>query len=630
MNFSRIVTLDFETERIEPRPIYPPEPVGLAVRAQGFGSRYLAWGHPTENNCTRADGLQLLSNIWHDQSAELLFHNAPFDVSVGIERLGLPPLPWHRAHDTKILLFLEDPHAKDLSLKPSCERLLDWPAEEQDELYAWIWEHRKALVAQYGGKITKAKSGEGAMGGWIAKAPGDLVGRYAIGDVDRTFELFKFLHPLVLSRGMGVSYDRERRLMPILLENERTGLRTDMVELARDVPIYQQALEDVETRMRHYLNVPQDFSFDKDRDVADAFQAAGVVQEDAWVETPGGQLSVSKVNLPPESFADPLFASAFGYRNRLVTCLKMFMLPWLEQASANNGFIHTSWNQVRSEKGGARTGRPSMTKPNLLNVSKSWDDRGDGYIHPTLLNLPELPLVRKYILPDPGHLFVHRDFDGQELRIFAHFESGDLMRQYLENAELDPHGWVKGRILEMVGRDLDRTSTKIMNFQSIYGGGLNAISQKLKCSMAEAKQFKAFHDQALPGRKILDEEIKRIVRRNEPIRTWGGRLYYCEEPKKIKGRLQTFEYKLINYLVQGSAADVTKEAICRWHEQDGTGDGSRFLLTVYDEINLSSPRAVVGEAMAFLKEIMDGMELDVPMRSSGKVGESWGTAKKVA
>ncbi|MCK9513692.1 MAG: DNA polymerase [Pigmentiphaga sp.] len=635
MDLSRVVSIDFETHRIEGRPKYPPEPVGVAIRAVRGRPMYLSWGHPSGNNTTREAARDVLLRLVEDEQIQFLFHNAGFELSIFFERLGLPPVPWQRVHDTVFLLFLYDPHAKKLSLKDASEELLDWPAEERDELHDWIYTHRKELIAQYGtpefNKISKAKSGANSPAAWIAYAPGDLVGRYAIGDVQRTLALFEFLYPKILAEGMGEAYDRERRLLSILLENERSGLRVDVEGLRRDVPLYQEALEGVESRMRAYLGV-SDLNFDNDRELADVFQSRGVVKPDRWVLTKKSkQLSVSKDNLPPEAFEDPLFASAFGYRNRMVTCLKMFMLPWLEQAEANGGYIHTQWNQVRGSRGGARSGRPSMTKPNLLNVSKSFEDRSDGYEHPAALELPPLPLVRVYVLPDEGHLFVHRDFSGQEVRIFAHYECGELAEAYRQDPGLDPHNWVKDAIRRAVGKELERTRVKNVTFARIYGGGQNAVYQQARCaSLAEAQEIMSFHDTAIPGRKILNDEIIRIARRGEPIRTWGGRLYYVEPPSYSKefGRVTSWDYKLINYLVQGSAADVTKEAICRWYEGGGTSMGARFLLTVYDEINISAPQHRVREDMAFLREIMDGMELDVPMRSDGKVGKSWGLLEK--
>lgn len=635
MDLTRIVTIDFETRPIEPRPKYPPEPVGVAIRAVRGHPMYLSWGHPSGNNVTREQAVDVLRRLVEDEEVQFLFHNAAFELSIFFERLGLPRLPWHRVHDTMFLLFLYDPHAKSLSLKGASEELLNWPAEEQDELHEWIYAHRKELIAEYGSpefnKITRAKSGANSPAAWIAYAPGDLVGRYAMGDVQRTLALFEFLYPKIRAEGMEAAYDRERRLLPILLENERSGLRVDVEGLRAAVPAYQTALLQVEGQMRAFLGTP-DLNFDNDRELAEAFQSCGVVHEDAWVLTKKSkQPSVSKDNLPPESFTDPLFASAFGYRNRLVTCLKMFMVPWLEQAEANGGYIHTQWNQVRGSRGGARSGRPSMTKPNLLNVSKSFEDRSDGYVHPAELQLPPLPLVRDFILPDEGHLFVHRDFSGQEVRIFAHFESGELAEAYRQNPMLDPHTWVKEAIRRAVGKDLERTRVKNVTFARIYGGGATSVYNQARCSsLNEAKEIMAFHDSAIPGRKILNDEILRIVRRGEPIRTWGGRLYYVEPPSYSKeaGRVQSWDYKLINYLVQGSAADVTKEAVCRWYEQGGPSYGARFLLTVYDEINISSPRGRARSDMIFLREIMDGMELDVPMRSDGKIGESWGKLAK--
>lgn len=639
-----VVTIDYETARIQPRPQYPPEPVGVAVHAHGMEPRYLAWGHPSGNNCTKSEACELLRQVHADPKAEVLFHNASFDLAVSVERMGLSMPPWQRVHDTMFLLFLHDPHSRSLGLKPASEALLGWPSEEQDAVHEWIYANRKEILARYGGpddKITRAKSGANSPGAWISKAPADLVGRYAVGDVLRTAALFEHLLPRIEQQGMREAYDRERRLLPILMENERIGLRVDLEALERDVPLYQRALSAVEEQMRSYLGA-SGLSFDNDRDVAAVFQERGAVHPEAWKQTEkSGELSVSKDNLPPEAFVDPLLASAFGYRNRLVTCLKMFMCPWLEKAARNGGYINPRWNQVRDSRGGTRSGRPSMTDPNLLNVSKSWDDRSDGYVHPEPLGLPLLPLVRRYVLPDEGHAFVHRDFSGQEVRIFAHFESGELADAYRENPRLDPHDWVKGAIRQAVGRELERTRVKNVTFARLYGGGEGAVLQQARCSSrAEARELIAFHDRAIPGRKILSEEILRAVRRGEPIRTWGGRLYHVEPPSfnKKLGRRQTYEYKLINYLVQGSAADATKEALCRWYygwktQPDlypfrGPTTGARFLLTVYDEINISAPIGCAAQDMTFLRDVMNSIELDVPLLSDGKMGPNWGTLEK--
>ena len=52
-----MLTFDFETEGIVGNPIYnPPRPVGVAIKRNDGRSKYWAWGHPTNNNCTWEEG----------------------------------------------------------------------------------------------------------------------------------------------------------------------------------------------------------------------------------------------------------------------------------------------------------------------------------------------------------------------------------------------------------------------------------------------------------------------------------------------------------------------------------------------------------------------------------------------
>lgn len=607
------IVVDFETKPIRQRPDYPPTPVGVAIQWPGEAGEYYGWGHPTGNNCTLAEAVPYLERAWYS-ALPILCHHAKFDCVVATERLGFPMLPWDLTHDTMFLAFLCDPHARSLGLKELAEDLLGEPPTEQNELNDWIWSHRQQLEQSYGGKVNKRKLGE-----WIWAAPGDIVGRYACGDVRRTGALFKHLYPIVEREGMLPAYDRERQLMPILMENERVGMRADVAKLERDIEYYDQVLNGSELWLREELGA-SGLNFDADDDVAAILQQRGIVTE--WQTTKTGKLSVAKDNLLPEHFNDPRIASALGYRNRLKTCLEMFMKPWHAQASQMGGYITTNWNQTRGtgQHGGTRTGRPSTNEHNFLNLSKDFSGRDDGYVHPAFLGVAPLPLVRRYVLPDEGDEFLHRDFDGQELRVFAHFEQGDLWDKYAEDPALDPHAFIGSELMRVAGREIERTKVKVLNFQSLYGGGVPALQKKVKCSYAEGKELKRFHDKALPGRVILNEEIKRIVNVGDPIRTWGGRLYWPEAPGE-DGRSKV--YKLINYIVQGSAADLTKQALIDWYEIKDPA--ARFLVTVYDEINISGQQK---RDMPALKEAMERPRLTVPMRSSGKLGPTWGDLKK--
>lgn len=644
----RYVVADFETWPIMSRPHYPPKPVGLALWEPEQAPYYMSWGHQGGgNNSNEAAARDRLLSLWNDPGVELVFHHAKFDMGVAEERWGFQPLPWHRWHDTMYLAFLNNPYESRLGLKPLADKYLKMPPEEQDAVARWVQANKYRLESDWlvyhqpaqGGSLKVQKGKEGA---WIFEAPADIVEPYAIGDVVRTGGLFSLMWPAIERHEMGEAYDRERRLLPILMANERRGMRVDMDRLGNDIEIYQRAFDLVEERLRQALHA-SGLNFDADQDVAAILISSGVVPHENFTLTkatkayPNGQYSMSKETLLPELFTGQTrdgvpgsaIISALGYRNRLGTCLNTFMKPWFLQGSMNGGYITTNWSQVRADAGGAKTGRITTSDHNFLNLPKSFADRDDQYVHPAFLGVPELPLCRGYILPDEGEVFLHRDFSGQELRVFAHGEQGALWDQYQADPKVDVHGFVGAELMKAAGREIERTKIKVMNFQALYGGGVPALAAKLRVSTKEAKELKQWHDRALPGRKMVAEEITRIARRGDPIRTAGGRLYWPTEPGE-HGR-ETF-YKLLNYWVQGGAADLTKQAIIDWaaihSELPPWVPPARLMVSVYDEIDLSSPTENAPMHMRLLKYAMELPRLSVKMLSDGKSGPAWGQLQK--
>ena len=629
-----VITIDFETKPIEDRPSYPPEPVGVAIKYDNEPGKYMAWGHAAgENNATQDEARSELAQAM-GSGADLLFHDAYFDLSVIHEFFGMELPHWRRVHDTAILAFLRDPHARSHGLKELAEQHLNWPPAERDAIGDWAWEHRVRIKEEFGIKATRSRSKRDNQLHitkvwqyyWIA--PGGLAGKYAIGDVDRTYGLFKAWIKDIADMSMMGAYDREREVAPIFYQNERDGMRVDHEKLSTDVAIYSDLMEYVEEQFCERLGISH-LNFDNDGDMAEALSSAGIVKDEDWVLTKSGQRSVSKDNLKINHFQDPQVYHVLGYRNRLKTALDMFMRTWLKQADATGGRIHTHWNTTRGADGGTRTGRPSSYKPNILNISKDFEDNFVGWEHPEfLLGDQTLPLVREYVIADhDDDIICHRDFNGQELRVFAEYECGPLKAEYLKNPALDVHQLVSDKVSSLFPDvTLNRHRTKIINFRKIYGGGPKSFMDDLGVSYDEAKQFGNYHAAALPGHKVLVDTITRLARRGIPIRTWGGRMYLPEPPAKIDGRWVDFCYKLINYLIQGSAADITKQAMIDWHNHPDRE--ARFLLQVYDELNINVHSSKAVAQMAILKEVMERPRLDVPMLSEGKHGFSWGHLTK--
>lgn len=617
MKAPAVITLDFETEAIQGRPHHPPVPVGFSIKGpEDRSPEYFAWAHPLENNCTKQRATEVLQQALAS-GLPLLGHNMKFDMEVAQQHMGIGYVHWERIYDTLYLLFLHNPHALSFGLKPAAAELLGMAPEERDRVRTWLVEQK--LV----------KKNDRNWGAHIAKAPGKLVGDYAKGDVIRTERLFKLLYPKIVKAGMLKAYDRERELMPILLANEQQGIRVDLDTLRADVGAYNGCLQHADNWLRKRLGVP-DLNLDADVDVARALEAMDLVTE--WTYTPTGRKSTSKKNLMPHMFKDKCVAAVLGYRNRLQTCLSTFMEPWLRMAEQTGGIIHTQWNQVRQGRGvdgftGTRTGRLSSSYPNFQNIPRQFEGRQDGYTHPDFLgSLRPLPLIRRYVLPDEGGIFLHRDASQQELRILAHFEDDALCAAYNADPDLDIHNYVQNAIEEVTGKALDRNAVKILNFGMIYGMGLAKLATSMDISVEEARQIRQAHRRGVSGVVDLERQIKELGKQGVPIRTWGGRLYHVEPAKVINGEERSFEYKQLNHLIQGSAADHTKQAIINYHK---IKDKGRFLVTVHDEINISAPKGSWKKEMELLKEAMENVAFDVPMASGGKIGPNWSELQEV-
>jgi DNA polymerase I-like protein with 3'-5' exonuclease and polymerase domains len=254
-------------------------------------------------------------------------------------------------------------------------------------------------------------------------------------------------------------------------------------------------------------------------------------------------------------------------------------------------------------------------------------DKGDGYEHPQALKVPELPLVRDYLLPDVGEVFVHRDYNQQEFRILAHYEDGALRQSYLSNPRIDYHNLMQARIKDICGTEYSRRLVKAINFAICYGTGIPKLAEMAHVEISVAKELREAAKLAAPGVAELQAELKYRGKTGKPLRTWGGREYFCEPAAYSKkyDRLVSFEYRLLNTLIQGSAADCTKEAIIRWHALRKTG---RMLVTVHDEINLSVPKQSAKAESERLREAMESVEFDIPMLTDAKYGPSWGQLEK--
>lgn len=614
-------TIDFETEAIGAAPAYaPPKPVGVALKRGGEPSIYLSWQHPTGNNTTwpvaRAEVLKFLAEADRDEG--WLAHNAAFESAILREYFGYVAKDPLKVHDSMFLLFLTNPYAMTFALKPSAERELGMPPDEQTDLMHWI-------LANVPG--AKAKD----WGAYISHAPADLCGKYAVGDTDRTFLLYEKLYPRMMGMGMLDAYRREQKLSPILAESTRKGVRLDMERLGTDIETYTHAMKMAEEYIHGRLG---EFNMDSDRELADALDKAGMVTD--WVLTPTGKRSTARKNLVGR-VGDPDLLNYMAYRGVLATCLGTFAGPWLQQALAEGGRLHPSWNQTRGEKGadgdmsGTKTGRMSCKAPNLQNPPNDFEQlvippaigqylaaeaaRTNRIVHPVMH-------MRQYLLPEEGHTWIKRDFSAQEMRVMSHYAEGSLFESFKRDPYTDPHQAVMDIIKDTTGVTMLRKHVKIIGFGIMYGMGVDKLAASMGVEKDEGNKLRDAYYAALPEIRELSLDTRNRGKRGEFIRTWGGRVYY-REPNPDRD----LSYKLLNYLIQGSSADQTKQSIIDYDNERAPDEV--LIAAVHDEINASVPTEQAAAGMTRLRSAMDKDRFDVPFKSEGYMGPNWADIEKV-
>lgn len=599
------VAFDFESEGIQPFPDYPPKPTMLGIYEEGKTPLYMAWGHPSGNNSSEGRARAVLKAFWDNPNVELIAQNIAFDMAIAVKHWGLSLYRKGVNHDTMVQAFLLEPHAMTFALKPMAERHLGLPPEEQDSVRDWLTANGEVRTNQKD------------WGAYISLCPADVVGPYCIGDVERTMQLFKLFEKQIEEKEMTAAYRRELKLIPIMLENTLAGVRVDVKMLKTHVEVYAKALADVEALLFKELG-SADFNVNSDEELANAIDTAhpGLT----WAVTKTGKRSTSKANITAtlEGVTGKLGA-ILQYRASIATCLNTFMRPWLIQARAGDGRMRCQWNTTRSDTAGARTGRLSST-PSLMNIptlasakfKQAIDLRAEW-----LPEFPELPNVRSYLLADKGDVLVSFDFSAQELRTLAHYEDGILLQAYKDDPTQDLHQYAADLISSQIGKPFKRKQAKTCAFAILYGSGLATLAQQLGSSVTEAQEIKGAYLAALPGVAELIKSLKARAKINLPIRTWGGRMYYVEPPKMMEGRLRTFDYKLLNYLCQGSAADLTKEALIRY---TGAKEHGKLTVTVHDQIVISVPKKHWKSEAKILRECMEGLELDAKLLADGSMG----------
>lgn len=187
--------------------------------------------------------------------------------------------------------------------------------------------------------------------------------------------------------------------------------------------------------------------------------------------------------------------------------------------------IHTNFRQAQTA-----TGRLSASDPNLQNVSN--EDSSDNQ-------------VRGCFIAPPEHFIVSIDYQAQEMRIMLDFAGEETVISEVKKGK-DLHL----ATAEMMG--VSRKEAKTINFGILYGMGGQKLADSLEVALDAAKLLKQKYMRSLVRVAGFIDRVISKARNQGKITNIEGRVYSFD-----KG----FEYKAINYLVQGSSAEITKTAM---------------------------------------------------------------------
>lgn len=221
-------------------------------------------------------------------------------------------------------------------------------------------------------------------------------------------------------------------------------------------------------------------------------------------------------------------------------------------------------------------------------------------------NIPrDNKVVKRAVLPKRGS-FSFFDYSQIEPRLFGYFVEkalGDdtITTWYREGRDLyrEIAASVFNKSADEI-TDEERQLGKVWFLMSLYGAGPRKVSAEIGMSYAEALEFyKKFHD-GLPQIKQLSSPRPKS---EKAMRFWTpGKI---EKALKAKGYIKTpwgrhlhpemyGEHKMLNKLIQGSAADLMKASLLRVDRHLRASDlESRMVSVIHDEIIFDGPESEI-------------------------------------
>ncbi|GBP94021.1 DNA polymerase theta [Eumeta japonica] len=264
-----------------------------------------------------------------------------------------------------------------------------------------------------------------------------------------------------------------------------------------------------------------------------------------------------------------------------------------------------------------------MNEPNLQSVPRTFSIPVGFLSISDTCEYPSDDVVeyncRKVFKASPGHLLVSADYCQIEMRILTHFCEDDTLTKIMKS-NMDVFSSIAaswGRVsVEEVDDEL-RQRAKQLCYGIIYGMGSKTLGQQLDvCEMEAAVIMDTFHS-TYPAIKIFTQRVIDDCKKKGYVETLTKRRRYLPDiNSKVVPRRCAAERQAVNTTIQGSAADIVKNAMCDIAKQleDNTQCTAHLVLQMHDELIYEVSEASADIFIEILKKTMENtMLLNVPL-----------------
>ena len=621
---------------------------GVSIAAK-FGdeiwSNYYPINHRDTNNFEAEKVIAYITKCL-TSCKKKIFANAEYDMG-WLNRYGVP------LHAFLATGPIDDVLAKAVLVDET------WMSHSLDNVGAFYCNEKKDETLLHDPRVQGAFGMSNAKSD-LWKLPAKFVGPYAEQDAvltlkaDDALEPFIKAHPLT-GKSLEQVYDLERRLIPMLFEMHKRGVKVD-VDRADQIKAELTAKSaEIKKRLNDMAGIP--INIMSGDDLGSACDILGI-------EYPR-TLKLGK----PSFTADFLenheseFLRLVREARKIDKVSSTFVDAIREKAI--NGRIYPQLNALKRTEGegatsGTITGRFSCVKPNLQQVSSR-----DKVL---------APIVRSMFLPDEGYLWGNFDYSQQEPRMTIHIAAmlhrngtvgldriEEAVKRFNDNPRTDNHQMVA----DLAG--ITRREAKTINLGLSYGMGAVKLCHKLglpteyvngrEVAGKEGKDLMKLFNQKIPYLKGFMNCASNLAQQRGAVTTLLGRhsrynLWTAKNfdlsrtlgmrPKEdIEHEIEQMgkdskwhgvslvraaTFSAMNHIVQGSSADQTKQAMLTVYE-------NKIVLPytqIHDALDCPIDRSRPIQHCREIKDAMvHAMELCVPTVVDVELGETWGSIEKV-